>query len=79
MRSILRPLRGPRVAFAHPLDSSSTHDPQPINCTWLLCNYAICAGCSNGADQYHVRLQGSASFRFLCGSRRMGMRMIKSL
>ena len=27
---------GPRVAFAHPLDSGSAHDPQPIDCAWLL-------------------------------------------
>ena len=34
----------------------------------------------NGADQYLVRLQQtSAAFGFLCGGRRMGMRMIKSL
>ena len=28
---------GPRVAFTHHLDSGSAHDPQPIDCAWLLC------------------------------------------
>ena len=34
---------GPRVAFAHHLNSGSAHDPQPIDCTWLLCG--ISGGC----------------------------------
>ena len=33
----------------------------------------------NDTDQYLVRLQASAAFGFLCGGRRMGMKMIKSL
>ena len=28
---------GPRVVFAHPLDSGSVHDLQPRDCAWLLC------------------------------------------
>ena len=32
-----------------------------------------------GTDQFLVRLQTSAAFGFLCGGRRMGIRMNKSL
>ena len=79
---------GPRVAFVHPLDSGSAHDPLPIvayGCGAVALEAAHAARLSNlrrllnGADQYHFRLQSSAALRFLCGGRRMGIRMIKSL
>ena len=38
---------GPRVAFAHPFDSGSAHDPLPIDCVWLWCGSSGgCARCA---------------------------------
>ena len=58
---------GPSVAFAHPLDSGSAHDPQPIDCSWLLCSSS--GGCEHCAITQSVQVARIAQISILLGYR----------
>ena len=45
---------GPRVAFVHPLDSGSAHDPLPIDCVWLWCGSS--GGCARGTIEQSAQV-----------------------
>ena len=57
----------PRVAFAHPLDSGSVHDPQPIDCTWLLCGSS--GGCVRCAIMQSAQVAQMAQIDIMFGYR----------